>query len=65
MDEINIQNTYLNNLKNITISIPKHKLIAVTSVSGSGKSSLIFDILFQEGRKRYLESIGMISRVNF
>lgn len=64
MDEIYIQNAYLNNLKNINVSIPKHKLIAVTGVSGSGKSSLIFDILFQEGRKRYLESIGMISRIN-
>lgn len=64
MDEIIIQNAHLNNLKNINISIPKHELIAVTGVSGSGKSSLIFDILFQEGRKRYLESIGMISRVN-
>lgn len=64
MDEIKIQNAYLHNLKNINISIPKNKLIVVTGVSGSGKSSLIFDILFQEGRKRYLESIGMISRIN-
>lgn len=64
MDKITIENAYLNNLKNITLSIPKHKLVAVTGVSGSGKSSLIFDILFQEGRKRYLESIGMISRID-
>jgi len=65
MDEINIQNAYLNNFKKHYYLIPKHKLIAVTGVSGSGKSNLIFDILFQEGCKRYLESIGMISRVNF
>nr|MDO8111665.1 excinuclease ABC subunit UvrA [Candidatus Sigynarchaeota archaeon] len=46
------------NLKNIDVTIPKHKIVAITGVSGSGKSSLAFDIIFTEGMRRYLQSIG-------
>ncbi|CAH1200683.1 UvrABC system protein A [Paenibacillus plantiphilus] len=61
MNSITIQGARVHNLKNIDISIPKNKLIAATGVSGSGKSSLMFDILFEEGRKQYLQSIGMLA----
>lgn len=61
MKEIKIQGARVHNLKNINISIPKNKLVVATGVSGSGKSSLVFDIIFEEGRKQYLQSLGMIS----
>lgn len=59
MDKLSIKKAYLHNLKNIDISIPKNKLVAATGVSGSGKSSLAFDIIFEEGRKQYLSSLGI------
>ncbi|EAC8327160.1 excinuclease ABC subunit UvrA [Listeria monocytogenes] len=59
MDYIQIENAYVNNLKNISIKIPKNKFIVITGISGSGKSSLAFDLIFEEGRKKYLQSIGM------
>ncbi|MHA2037101.1 MAG: excinuclease ABC subunit UvrA, partial [Promethearchaeota archaeon] len=64
MNTIKINNAYLHNLKNIDISIPKNKLVTATGVSGSGKTTVFFDILFQEGRKRYLESLGMINPIS-
>lgn len=60
MKYITINGARIHNLKNIDIRIPKDKLVAVTGVSGSGKSSLVFDIIFEEGKKQYLQSIGMI-----
>lgn len=60
MKNIEIKGASIHNLKNIDISIPKNKLILITGVSGSGKSSLVFDIIFEEGRKQYLESLGVI-----
>ncbi len=51
-----------NNLKNISVSIPKNKLVVITGVSGSGKSSLAFDTIFAEGQRRYLESLSTYSR---
>ena len=51
-DNIHIIGARMHNLKNLNITIPKNKIIAVTGVSGSGKSSLAFDILFEEGRNR-------------
>jgi excinuclease UvrABC ATPase subunit len=63
MNTIKINNAYLHNLKNIDISIPKNKLVTATGVSGSGKTTVFFDILFQKGRKRYLESLGMITPI--
>jgi excinuclease ABC subunit A len=50
------------NLKNIDISIPKHKLVVFTGVSGSGKSSLAFDTIYNEGQRRYMESFGAYAR---
>jgi excinuclease ABC subunit A len=53
------------NLKNLTLSLPKGKIIALTGVSGSGKSSLAFDTIFQEGQRLYLESMSMYARQFF
>lgn len=60
MRDITIKGARLHNLKNIDISIPKNKLVLITGVSGSGKSSLVFDIVFEEGRKQYLHSLGIL-----
>lgn len=59
MEYIEIENAHTNNLKNININIPKNELVVITGISGSGKSSLAFDLIFEEGRKKYLQSIGM------
>ncbi len=58
MDDIKIVGARIHNLKNINVNIPKGKIILITGVSGSGKSSLAFDIIFDEGMNRYLQSIG-------
>src|SRR3954468_2142911 len=50
------------NLKNIDISIPKNKLVVITGISGSGKSSLAFDTIFAEGQRRYMETFGAYAR---
>ena len=59
---IEIKGARLHNLKNIDIKIPRNKLIVVTGVSGSGKSSLVFDTLFAEGQRRYVESLSSYAR---
>lgn len=59
--EIIIKNARLHNLKNISLSIPKNKLVVLTGVSGSGKSTLAFDTLHKEGQRQYLESMGMVT----
>lgn len=64
MKEIKIKGAKIHNLKNIDITIPKNKLIVATGVSGSGKSSLVFDIIFEQGRKQYLQSLGILSSVD-
>jgi excinuclease ABC subunit A len=61
MDVIRIKRACMNNLKGFDIDIPKNKIIVATGVSGSGKSSLMFDIIFEEGRNEYLQSLGMLS----
>ncbi len=63
MKDITIKGARVHNLKGIDISIPKNKLVVVTGVSGSGKSSLVFDIVFEQGRKQYLQSLGMLSGI--
>ncbi|MBQ7470942.1 MAG: excinuclease ABC subunit UvrA [Prevotella sp.] len=59
---IEIKGARVNNLKNIHLSIPRDKLIVVTGVSGSGKSSLAFDTLYAEGQRRYVESLSSYAR---
>ena len=61
-NNIVIRGAKLHNLKNISISLPKNKLIVISGVSGSGKSSLAFDTLFAEGQRRYIESLSSYAR---
>ena len=62
MDKIVIKGARVNNLKNISIDLPKNKLIVMTGVSGSGKSSLAFDTIYAEGQRRYVESLSAYAR---
>ena len=62
MDKIIVKGARENNLKNIDIELPKNKLIVMTGVSGSGKSSLAFDTIFAEGQRRYVESLSAYAR---
>ena len=55
---IEIKGARANNLKNIDVKIPQGKFVAITGVSGSGKSSLAFDTLYAEGQRRYVESLS-------
>jgi len=61
-DYIKIRGARVNNLKNIDLDIPKNKLVAITGISGSGKSSLAFDTLYAEGQRRYVESLSAYAR---
>ncbi|MDG5815181.1 excinuclease ABC subunit UvrA [Chitinispirillales bacterium ANBcel5] len=61
-DDITIRNAREHNLKNIDITIPRNKFTVITGVSGSGKSTIAFDILFAEGQRRYLESLNAYAR---
>ena len=62
MNKIVIKGARENNLKNIDIEIPKNKLVVMTGVSGSGKSSLAFDTIYAEGQRRYVESLSAYAR---
>ena len=62
MDEIVIKGARENNLKNVNLTLPKDKLIVMTGVSGSGKSSLAFDTIYAEGQRRYVESLSAYAR---
>lgn len=62
MDEIRIRGARTHNLKNISLDLPRHKLVVMTGVSGSGKSSLAFDTLYAEGQRRYVESLSAYAR---
>ena len=62
MDKIIVKGARENNLKNIDIEIPKNKLVVMTGVSGSGKSSLAFDTIYAEGQRRYIESLSAYAR---
>ncbi len=59
---ISIKGAKVNNLKNIDVNIPRNKLVVITGLSGSGKSSLAFDTLYAEGQRRYVESLSSYAR---
>ena len=62
MDKINLRGARTHNLKNINVSLPRDKLIVLTGLSGSGKSSLAFDTIYAEGQRRYVESLSAYAR---
>ena len=62
MDKIKIVNSRVHNLKNVSLEIPKNKLVVITGLSGSGKSSLAFDTIYAEGQRRYAESLNAYAR---
>jgi excinuclease ABC subunit A len=61
-DKLVIRGAQQHNLKNIDVTLPRHKLVVITGVSGSGKSSLAFDTLYAEGQRRYVESLSSYAR---
>lgn len=61
-DKIVIKGAKVHNLKNISLEIPRDKLVVITGLSGSGKSSLAFDTLYAEGQRRYVESLSSYAR---
>ncbi|MDC7703778.1 excinuclease ABC subunit UvrA [Vogesella indigofera] len=62
MDSIRIRGARTHNLKNINLDLPRHQLVVITGLSGSGKSSLAFDTLYAEGQRRYVESLSAYAR---
>lgn len=61
-DYIEVKGARVNNLKNVSVRIPHNRLVVLTGVSGSGKSSLAFDTLYAEGQRRYVESLSSYAR---
>src|SRR5690348_17720705 len=62
MELIRIRGARTHNLKNVSLDLPRNKLIVITGLSGSGKSSLAFDTLYAEGQRRYVESLSAYAR---
>ena len=62
LDAIEVRGAREHNLKSIDVTLPKKKLVVITGVSGSGKSSLAFDTIFAEGQRRYVESLSAYAR---
>ena len=61
-DKIIIKGARENNLKNISVEIPKNKIVVITGVSGSGKSTLAFETIYAEGQRKYVESLSAYAR---
>ncbi|MFN5932288.1 MAG: excinuclease ABC subunit UvrA, partial [Sphingobacteriales bacterium] len=61
-DVIEVLGARVHNLRNIDLNIPKNKLVVITGISGSGKSSLAFDTIYAEGQRRYMETFGAYAR---
>ena len=59
---LDITNTNVHNLKHLSVRIPRYKLVVITGISGSGKSSLAFDTIFAEGQRRYMETFSAYAR---
>ena len=59
---IRVRGARTHNLKNVNVDLPPHKLVVITGLSGSGKSSLAFDTLYAEGQRRYVESLSAYAR---
>ena len=62
LDKITVRGARTHNLKNISVEMPRNKMIVFTGLSGSGKSSLAFDTIFAEGQRRYVESLSAYAR---
>jgi len=62
MESIRIRGARTHNLKNLSLDLPRLRLIVITGLSGSGKSSLAFDTLYAEGQRRYVESLSAYAR---
>ena len=62
-DTIRVRGARVNNLKNVSLEIPRDKLVVLTGLSGSGKSSLAFDTIYAEGQRRYVESLSSYARM--
>src|SRR5204863_8047488 len=62
MDQIRVRGARTHNLKNVDVDLPRDRLIVITGLSGSGKSSLAFDTLYAEGQRRYVESLSAYAR---
>src|SRR6516164_636266 len=62
LDRIIVRGAREHNLKNVTVAIPRDRLVVLTGISGSGKSSLAFDTIYAEGQRRYVESLSAYAR---
>nr|WP_304282006.1 hypothetical protein [Phascolarctobacterium succinatutens] len=62
MEKLIVKGARQHNLKNITVEIPRNKMVVITGLSGSGKSSLAFDTIYAEGQRRYVESLSAYAR---
>ena len=62
LENINIKGAREHNLKNLHLTLPREKLVVITGLSGSGKSSLAFDTIYAEGQRRYVESLSAYAR---